>query len=137
MQDVEVTGEVADVAPFLLEGEIAIVPLRFGGGSRLKILEAFSSGIPVVSTTMGAEGLSVQDGVHIMLADSPGEFADKILQLSGDADLRRALAKAGRVLVEERYDWGMLAKKQGEVWREVVHESAGPSEADPPVSGAR
>ena len=109
---VTVTGSVPDVVPYYRDARIAVVPLRAGGGSRLKILEAMALGRPVVSTRIGAEGLLVEDGVHLLLADTEEDFADAVLRLLGDAGLRERLAVAGRALVERHYDWDMIAATQ-------------------------
>jgi glycosyltransferase involved in cell wall biosynthesis len=101
--DVFVTGAVPEVTPYLNAAGLVIVPLRFGGGTRIKILEAFAHRKAVVSTTTGCEGLAVEQGVHLFRADTPREFAAKCLALMTDASMRRSLGKAGRVLVESHY----------------------------------
>jgi sugar transferase (PEP-CTERM/EpsH1 system associated) len=105
---VEVTGTVADVRPYYREALAAIVPLKVGGGSRLKILEAMAAGVPVVSTTLGAEGLEVQHSVNIFVADSESDMADGISRVIEDDQLRRELVASGRALVASRYDWEAL-----------------------------
>lgn len=117
---VELTGTVPDVRPFVERGAIVVVPLRIGGGSRLKILEAFAMRRPVVSTRVGAEGLDVEDGRHLVLADDPESFADAVRRLAGSPETRRKLVDAGRKLVEERYDWRVIARRQAELWREAM-----------------
>jgi glycosyltransferase involved in cell wall biosynthesis len=82
-----------------------VVPLRAGGGTRLKILEAFAAGVPVVSTPLGAAGLEVVDGEHLLLAEDPGALAAATLRLIEDDDLAERLARQARSLVLERYDW--------------------------------
>ena len=101
--DVFVTGAVPETAPYFNAAGIVIAPIRFGGGTRIKILEAFAHRKAVVSTTTGCEGLAVEDGVHLSRADSPREFAAKCLALMTDASKRRALGRAGRELVEIDY----------------------------------
>jgi glycosyltransferase involved in cell wall biosynthesis len=101
--DVFVTGAVPEVTPYLNAAGLVIVPLRFGGGTRIKILEAFAHRKAVVSTTTGCEGLAVEQGVHLFRADTPREFAAKCLALMTDASMRRSLGKAGRELVESHY----------------------------------
>lgn len=101
--DVEVTGGVDDVLPYYRRAAIALVPLRFGGGTRIKILEAMAYGRPVVSTHLGAEGLDVTDGKDILLADGPAEFASKVQHLLDDEDLRWTLVANARQLLETRY----------------------------------
>ena len=108
---IRIIGQVDDVRPFVHDGAVYIVPLRIGGGTRLKIIEALAMGKAVVSTSVGAEGLDVVDGQHIMLADSSREFADQIILLMENRELRRRLGQTGRNLVESRYGWDMLADK--------------------------
>ncbi|MEL4897864.1 glycosyltransferase family 4 protein [Crocosphaera sp. Alani8] len=84
---------------------MTVVPMRIGGGTRIKILHSMAMGLPVISTTLGAEGLNVVDGIHILLRDKPTEFAQAILQISSDSDLRLKLRENGRLLVEKEYDW--------------------------------
>jgi glycosyltransferase involved in cell wall biosynthesis len=98
------TGRVDDVRPLIARSSVSIVPLRFGGGTRLKILEAMALGTPVVSTSKGAEGLAVTPGENILLADTPADIADAIVRLFRSPDLGSQLAEAGRLLVETRYD---------------------------------
>ena len=91
------------------EAAVYIVPLRIGGGTRLKIFEAMSMGKAVVSTTVGAEGLPVTGGNHLVLADDPASFAGAVVGLLRDAGRRSALEAAARALVVERYDWSAVA----------------------------
>jgi glycosyltransferase involved in cell wall biosynthesis len=83
--------------------------LRAGGGTRLKILEALAAGCPTVSTPVGVEGLRLAAGEHLRVAETPEAFAQAILDLLGDQELRTRLARAGRVAVAERYDWRPIA----------------------------
>jgi sugar transferase (PEP-CTERM/EpsH1 system associated) len=106
---VVVTGRVDDVRPFMREAAVYIVPLRIGGGTRLKIFEAMAMGKAVVSTRVGAEGLPVTDGEHVRLADDPWTFADAVVRLLQDAGARRSLEAAARQLVVARYDWSAVA----------------------------
>lgn len=106
-----VRGFVEDLKPLHQESSIMVVPLLAGGGSRLKILEAFAAGTPVVSTTKGAEGLEVKDGRHLLLADEPGDFAAAVVRLCEDPKLYQELRANARALVEEKYDWPVLARK--------------------------
>jgi len=106
-----VTGTVTDVRPYLWRSKVSIVPLRIGGGTRLKIYEAMGAQVPVVSTTIGAEGLDVRDGENIALADSPREFADRCLALLDDADARRRLSSAAWEMVSSCYSWDVVSRK--------------------------
>ena len=117
---IHITGSVNDVRPYIAESEIFIVPLRIGGGTRLKILEAMAMGKPVISTSIGAEGLDVEDGRNILLADMPEDFNRHIIELFQNNEKRSKLAKAGRKLVEEKYDWSKIAKELERAWRKVA-----------------
>jgi glycosyltransferase involved in cell wall biosynthesis len=108
---VEVTGTVPDVRPYLSAASVCVVPLRIGSGTRLKIFEALAMGKAVVSTAVGAEGLPVVPGVHMLSANDPAEFAALVVALLRDPDRRRALGAAGRRLVEERYSWARVARE--------------------------
>jgi len=93
-----------------MEAVAAIVPLRVGGGTRLKILEAMAAGVPVASTTLGAEGLAVSPGRNILIADREDDWLTHLQALSRDARMRDELVAAGRELVCARYDWQVLGK---------------------------
>jgi len=106
---VRFTGTVEDVRPYLRRARLVVVPLRIGGGTRLKILEAWALGKPVVSTTIGAEGLPAEDGKNIALADSAEVFAQRAAELLNDAHTGRQLGLAGRRVVEELFGWDQVA----------------------------
>jgi glycosyltransferase involved in cell wall biosynthesis len=101
----QLSGRAPDLRAAIEAAAVVVVPLRVGGGTRLKILEALSMAKPVVSTRIGAEGLDVTDGEHIVLADSADAFADAVLGLLGDPARAARLGAAGRARVRERYDW--------------------------------
>ena len=107
---IEVTGTVPDVRPHLAASELMIVPLRVGGGTRIKIYEGMAAGLPVLSTTIGAEGLSIVDGETIALADTPEDFARRTVELLGDHAVRSRLASAGQRLVVDRFGWASVAE---------------------------
>ncbi|TMG60851.1 MAG: glycosyltransferase [Chloroflexi bacterium] len=109
--DVIVTGEVPDVRPYLERAKVVVVPLRIGGGTRLKIVEALAMAKPVVSTSLGAEGLDVSDGEDILIADNAPAFADRVAGVLADNALATRLGSAGRRLVERSYDWNASARK--------------------------
>ena len=88
-----------------------IVPLRSGGGTRLKILEGLSFGVPTISSTIGAEGLDLVNGEHLLLADDPASFAAAVVRVLRDPELRERLSVAGRRVVEEHYDWRSQAPR--------------------------
>lgn len=99
-----VTGYVADLEPILRRSGVMVVPVRSGSGMRVKILEAFARGIPVVSTTVGVEGIDARAGEHLLVADEPDEFARAVLLVLTDPAVGPRLAHAGRELAEARYD---------------------------------
>jgi glycosyltransferase involved in cell wall biosynthesis len=101
--NMEFTGTVPDMQPVIARATVCVVPLRMGSGTRLKILEAAAMGKPVVSTRLGAEGLDLEDGREILLADEPREFARAVCELLSNPQRRRALGKAARKKVEEMY----------------------------------
>ena len=106
---IEVTGRVDDVRPHVAQGDVYIVPLRIGGGTRLKIFEAMAMAKAVVSTTVGAEGLPVTSGQDLVIADEPAQFASAVVNLIRDEDARRQLESAARQLVVAKYDWAAVA----------------------------
>ncbi len=109
VRGVTVTGRVEDVRPFIRDAAVYVVPLRIGGGTRLKIFEAMAMGKAVVSTVVGAEGLPIVDGTHLVLADEPAAFAHAVVALLRHPERRLALEEAARALVVERYDWSAIA----------------------------
>jgi len=105
------TGYLDDIKPAVASSWVSIVPIRIGSGTRLKILEAMALGTPVVSTTVGAEGLEATHEKDILIADTPSAFAEHLIRLCEDADLWRTLSENGRQLVEQKYDWKLLGRK--------------------------
>ena len=120
---ITVTGKVDDVFPYYRTAAVSIVPLRSGGGTRLKILEAMAVGAPVVSTTVGAEGLEVVPEEHLLIADEPGAFAAAIARLLEDAGMRQALIRRAREQVEQHYDWALIAEHHDEVYQVAVRDA--------------
>ena len=116
VRGVEVLGEVDDVRPHIKRAGAIVVPLRVGGGSRIKILEALAMAKAVVSTRVGAEGLAVKDGQSILLADDPQGFAARVQQLMASEEERSRLGKNGRDLVEQRYSWDDCAAALELAW---------------------
>ena len=107
---IQVTGTVPDVRPYLWGSTISIVPLRVGGGTRLKIYESMAAGIPVISTTIGAEGLDVKHDENIRLADSAESFAKECIELLENAEARRHLAANALDLVTSRFSWDCITR---------------------------
>jgi glycosyltransferase involved in cell wall biosynthesis len=107
---ITVTGTVEDVRPSVGEAAVYVVPLRAGGGTRLKILEALSMSKAVVSTTVGAEGLALESGRHFIAADDPGHFADEVVALLRNPERRARLGQEGRSLVETQNSWETVAR---------------------------
>ncbi|MER3446056.1 MAG: hypothetical protein C4291_04115 [Candidatus Dadabacteria bacterium] len=117
--NVIVTGYVENIVSYYQRSKVTIVPLRGGGGTRLKILESMALGRPVVSTTLGCEGLSVVDGENIMIADTPTEFAERVIQLLTDKGLRDRIVHNARRLVETHYDWAVISRKLMKVYDNI------------------
>ncbi len=122
---VNLTGFVEDVRFPVAQAAVCVVPLRDGGGTRLKILEAMALGTPVVATSKGAEGLDVTDGEHLLLADTPEAFARCTVELLGNPALRRDLAANARRLVEKRYDWKAIGQRFADLVEATVRQRRG------------
>ena len=110
-EDVTVTGEVPDVRPYIVQADVYVVPLLAGGGTRFKILEALALAKPVISTTLGADGIPVVDGEHLALADAPADFARRVAELLAHEAEARAMGWRGRAFVEERFDWRVIVPR--------------------------
>jgi glycosyltransferase involved in cell wall biosynthesis len=102
---IELIGPMDDAIASLAKAKVAVVPLQSGSGTRIKILEAWAAAAPVVSTTIGAEGLECRDGEHLLIADEPSQFADRVSELLGSPERRVELGQAGRKLCRDRYTW--------------------------------
>lgn len=113
---IRVVGEVPDMIPYLHAATIYVIPLRMGGGTRFKLMEAMAAGLPVVSTSIGAEGMPVSSGRDILLADSPAEFAAGVLKLLQDPNLRDALLSSAIRMVRQNFDWRMVTQNLEEVY---------------------
>ncbi len=118
---VSVTGTVADVRPYLARGAALVVPLRIGGGTRLKIYEAMAMGVPVVSTAIGAEGLPLAPGEHFLLADTPAELATGCLRLLREPALAAAMGTAGGAYVQSRFGWERVAREFAAICERAAH----------------
>lgn len=118
--NVEIHADVPDVRPFLYRCGVMAVPLRIGGGSRLKILEALATDLPVVSTKIGAEGLHLRAGSHYAEADSSEDMARILVRWIRNPESTKDMVLAGRRVVEAQYDWSILAEKMERAWQELV-----------------
>jgi glycosyltransferase involved in cell wall biosynthesis len=117
-----VTGRVEDVRPYMERAAVYIVPIRIGGGTRLKIYEAMAMEKAVVSTSIGAEGLPVENGTEILLADGPEEFADAVIHLLKDENFARRLGLNAAKTVREKYGWSNVAKVFAEACERAIRE---------------
>lgn len=124
---VNIVGQVPDIRPHVGKAAVYVVPLRVGGGTRLKILDAMAMGKAIVSTSVGCEGLMVTDGRDIAVEDAPATFADRVLALMGDAPRREAMGAAARDTVQAFYGWERLGAMQEAVYQEAL--AAGPDSA--------
>jgi glycosyltransferase involved in cell wall biosynthesis len=102
---------VPDVRPWVGPAAVYVVPMRVGGGTRLKVLDAMAQGKALVATSLGAEGIEADDGRHLMLADTARDFAGRVVELLRDPARRYALGTAARQRVEERYAWPVIARR--------------------------
>jgi glycosyltransferase involved in cell wall biosynthesis len=118
--DIDLVGRAACPVPYYRDAHVAVVPLRAGGGTRLKILEAMALGRPVVSTPLGCEGLAVEDGKHLLVAKDAKDFAAAVALLLTDRALAARLTQQARALVESDYDWTAIAKRLLGVYDELL-----------------
>ncbi len=123
---VEVPGFVDDVRPWVARAAVYVVPMRVGGGTRLKVLDAMAQGKAIVQTRIGAEGIRIDAGTHYAAADQPGEFIEAVVRLLGDAQERARLGRAARERAEQEYSWTVLGRRLHEVYSRAAG-SAGKS----------
>jgi glycosyltransferase involved in cell wall biosynthesis len=133
---VEFTGRVDDVRPHLAAAAMTIAPLRIGGGTRFKILEAMSMAKAVVATSIGAEGIDAQHGRHLLLADDPAAFAAAAARLLDDPGLAQRLGREGRALVEARYSWEASVRPLEDLYGELASGPRRHPEAARAAAGA-
>ena len=119
-EQVVVTGFVDDVRPYMHAASVFIVPLRMGGGTRFKVVEALAAEVPVVSTRLGSEGIPVENGREVMLADRPDAFADAVVRILREPELAASLRTAGRELVRQRFDWQVIGGQLEEELRRIA-----------------
>lgn len=120
---VHVVGEVESTNEYLRTSEVALAPVRFGGGTRIKLIEAFAYGLPSVSTTVGCHGLDVRDGGQLLVADSARDFAGAVSRLLSDPGLRSAVGQAGRDLYEREYSPTSISSRVAQVTRAALGSS--------------
>ncbi len=123
---VDAVGSVDDVRPWLAGAEVVVAPVRFGTGMRGKVLEALAMARPVITTTLGAEGLGAVSGRHLLVADDAASLAGAIQRVRADPDLAARLGREGRALVEARFDWDIVARGHDEIYRRVLRASRRP-----------
>jgi glycosyltransferase involved in cell wall biosynthesis len=130
---VRIEADVPSVAEYYRTATVAVVPIRMGGGTRIKILEAWALGVPVVSTSIGCEGLECVDGEHLMVADSPQQFAQACVELLRSPARREALVRAGRELVMKKYRWEISTRNAVLAVRDLLNlpDPAMPEPSDP------
>jgi glycosyltransferase involved in cell wall biosynthesis len=112
---ISVTGFVPDLTPYMQQASLMVVPVRAGSGMRVRILEALAQAMPIVTTTVGLEGIDAQPGEDVLVSDTPEDFGAAVIQLMRDADLQAKLAQNGRRLAEDSYDWRVVLRKLDQV----------------------
>jgi polysaccharide biosynthesis protein PslH len=113
---ITLTGYIPDLTPSLMDAAVMVVPVRAGGGMRVRILEAFARGMPVVTTTVGLEGIQAEPGEDVLVEDQPGLFAEAVIGLLSDPDVQKRLAQNGRALAEARYDWQVVLQQLDRIY---------------------
>ena len=127
---IRITGRVEDVRPYMDQASVYIVPLRIGGGTRLKIFEAMAMAMPIVSTTIGAEGLPVRDEAELLLSDTPEEFSAAVVRLLEDEVLANRIGVNGYRLVREKYSWTRAAA----IFADICERARTRGKAVPPIA---
>ena len=121
---ITISGYVPDLLPYLEQAAVLVVPVLAGGGMRVRILEAFSRRLAVVTTTIGLEGIDAKKGEQVLVGDTPIQFAEAVNSLLADAALRKKIAFGGRLLVEEKYDWQVVFSALNKVYQQTLARSA-------------
>jgi len=122
---VVVTGRVDDVRPYMERASVYIVPLRVGGGTRLKIYEAMAMEKPIVSTTIGAEGLPVTDGNELRIADTPEAFAAAVTELLKDSSTAMEMGNRAAAVVRSKFGWSGVSNQFAEICEKTIREHSG------------
>lgn len=120
IENVAVVGFVPDVRAEIVRRSVYVCPLRIGTGIKVKVLEAMACGMPIVTTPVGVEGMPVEDGRHVLVARSPEEFAEKVLEALASADLRQRLGTQALMLVRERYSWDGIGRELERIYQETM-----------------
>ncbi len=118
-----VTGKVDDVRPYFAQALLSVVPLRMGGGTRLKILESLAMGRSVVTTRVGCEGLTTENEKNLLVCEQEEQFANAVVRLMQDTAFRQRLAKNGRQLVETQYSWNYIAQAVADIWQCLIEKN--------------
>jgi glycosyltransferase involved in cell wall biosynthesis len=118
-----VTGFVEDLDPYFARSALMVIPVRAGGGMRVRILEAFARAMPVVTTTVGLEGIQAQPGQDVLVADTPADFAQSVIKLLQDKMLQDKLSANGRRLVENKYDWQVVLADLGNTYERLARDT--------------
>ncbi len=118
-KNIIITGFVEDVRPYIHKASVYVVPLRMGGGTRLKIVEALSMKKPIVTTSIGCEGINVENRKSVLIADEPQKFADAVIELCRDRELANQLTHAGYDLVQQKYGWDSVGYKLDEAYKKL------------------
>jgi glycosyltransferase involved in cell wall biosynthesis len=121
---------VEDLTPYFEKAAVMVIAVRAGGGMRVRILEAFARGMPVVTTTVGLEGIEATPGEHVLVADTPQDFAESTLKLLADPVLAQNMAVKGRKLAEEQYDWQVVLQRMDAVYAHLADPVARQEQVD-------
>lgn len=117
---IRVTGYVPDLVPYMQQAAVMVIPVRAGGGMRVRLLEAFSRAMPVVTTTVGLEGIDAEDGVEVVVKDTAEDFAGAVVQLIQETELQTSLAENARILAQSRYDWREALKNMQAIYQRTA-----------------
>lgn len=121
-QEIQIRSDLEDIREAYHQATLLLAPIRAGSGTKFKILEAMASGLPVVTTSVGIEGIQAQNGKEAIISDKPHELSRQTINLLNDLHSRQKLSKAGRQLVEKYYSWPKIVKKLGKAYEELIHE---------------
>jgi glycosyltransferase involved in cell wall biosynthesis len=124
---IKVLGYVADIRPYVAGSAVYVVPLRVGGGTRLKVLDALSQGKAIVSTSVGCEGIEVTHGLDIYIEDEDNAFADRVVELFNDPQRRKQLGIEARKLAENKYAWASIGQVLLDAYQQVIEQPDGKS----------